>query len=174
MLIQEYKKSWIDDFNNIKKVISEALAGLKISTEHIGSTSIPELVAKPIIDVDVVFYETSEFDELKVRLDKIGYYHNGNQGVIDREVFRRYTTSNKHDVLDFIAHHLYVCPANSEELRRHILFRNYLVANEDAKIQYQDLKYRIAAEAGQDRKRYAELKEVRARAFVNAIIAKAS
>ena len=174
MLIHKYEKSWIKDFEKIKKVISEALVNLKISVEHIGSTSIPELAAKPIIDIDVIFDEASEFDELKRRLDEIGYYYNGNQGVFNREVFKRHKTPNKHDVLDFIAHHLYVCPTNSEELQRHILFRNYLIANEDAKIQYRDLKYRIAEEAGQNQKKYAELKEVRARTFVNAIIAKAA
>jgi GrpB-like predicted nucleotidyltransferase (UPF0157 family) len=101
-------------------------------------------------------------------------FHNGNQGVFNREVFKRYNTSNKHTILDAIAHHLYVCPADSEELNRHILFRNYLIAHEEARIHYQNLKYQIAEEAGQNRKKYAELKEVRAKAFINAIIAKAA
>lgn len=75
MLIHKYEGSWIKDFEKIKEVISEALVNLKISVEHIGSTSIPELAAKPIIDIDIIVDETLEFDELKMRLDKIGYYH---------------------------------------------------------------------------------------------------
>jgi GrpB-like predicted nucleotidyltransferase (UPF0157 family) len=174
MLIQQYEKKWIEDFNKIKKTISEALLNLKISIEHIGSTSIPELAAKPIIDIDVIFDETLEFGEIKRRLDKIGYYHNGNQGVLNREVFKRYKMSTQHEVLDFIAHHLYVCPVDSEELQRHILFRNYLIASQEARVQYKNLKYQLAEEAGQNQKKYAALKEVRAREFVNAIISKAS
>jgi GrpB-like predicted nucleotidyltransferase (UPF0157 family) len=174
MLIQKYEKSWIDDFNKIKKVIGEALVNLEISIEHIGSTSIPELASKPIIDIDVIFHENSEFDEIKIRLDTIGYYHNGNQGILNREAFNRHKIAAKHDVLDYIVHHLYVCPADSEELRRHILFRNYLIAHEEARIQYQNLKYQIAEEVSQDRKKYAALKEIRAKMFVNDIIAKAS
>ncbi|GAB3985659.1 GrpB family protein [Spirosoma daeguense] len=174
MLIQEYQESWIEDFAKVKKVIIEAMANLKISVEHIGSTSVPGLAAKPIIDIDVVYDGPLIFDEIKTRLTKIGYYHNGNQGVYNREVFKRHKISDKHEIVDSIAHHLYVCPVDSEELRRHILFRNYLTLNEEARNQYQILKYKIAEEVNQDRKKYAEVKEIKAKAFVNSIIAKAS
>ena len=174
MLIQEYQESWMEDFDKIKKVIVEALANLKISIEHIGSTSIPALAAKPIIDIDVVYDDILNFDEIKTRLNTIGYYHNGDQGISNREVFKRHKKASNHELLDLIPHHLYVCPTGSEELRRHILFRNYLTTHEDARIQYQHLKYQIAEEASQNRKKYAEAKEVKAKAFVNYIIAKAS
>jgi GrpB-like predicted nucleotidyltransferase (UPF0157 family) len=172
MLIQEYKESWIEDFNEIKKVITEVLTDLPVSIEHIGSTAIPKLAAKPIIDIDIVYAENAAFDEIKIRLGKIGYYHAGNQGIPDREVFKRNNAIIKHNVLDFIAHHLYACPADGEELQRHILFRDYLIENEEARVQYQKLKYEIAAEAKQDRKKYAQLKEVKAKEFVNSIIEK--
>ncbi len=173
MLLQEYKESWIEDFTELQKVINEALINLPVSTEHVGSTSIPLLAAKPIIDIDIVYAENAAFDEIKIRLEKIGYYLAGNQGIPGREVLKRDKTAGKHNVLDFIAHHLYACPVNSEELQRHILFRDYLIENEEARVQYQMLKYEIAAEAKHDRKKYAQLKEVKATAFVNRIIAKA-
>ncbi len=172
MLIQKYKESWVNDFNEIENVINEALINLQVSIEHIGSTSIPGLAAKPIIDVDIVFDKSVEFVEIKSRLEKLGYYHNGNQGIPNREVFKRVKLFN-HNVLDSISHHLYACPIDSAELRKHILFRNYLIANEDARIEYQNMKYEIAAEANQDKKRYAELKEVKATKFVNSIVEKA-
>jgi GrpB-like predicted nucleotidyltransferase (UPF0157 family) len=75
MLIQQYEKKWIEDFNKIQKIITETLSSLKISIEHIGSTSIPELAAKPIIDIDIVFEEVSAFNKIKMRLNEIGYYH---------------------------------------------------------------------------------------------------
>jgi GrpB-like predicted nucleotidyltransferase (UPF0157 family) len=172
MLIQKYKESWIEDFTAIQKVINEALVNLKVLVEHVGSTSIPQLAAKPIIDIDVVFAAPAAFDEIKMRLEKIGYFHNGNQGIPGREVFKRGKNAAAHWVLDVIIHHLYVCPADSEEVQKHILFRDYLIANEDARLQYQNLKYEIAAAANQHPKKYAQLKEVKAGIFINTIIEK--
>lgn len=173
MLIQEYRESWIEDFKAIKSVINDALMNLNISIEHIGSTAVPKLAAKPIIDIDIVYGNDVPFETIKSGLEKIGYYHNGNQGIINREVFKRGMLENKHQILDTITHHLYVCPVDSEELQRHITFRNYLIANESAKIEYQQLKYEISAAANQDKKQYAALKEVKARTFINDILAKA-
>jgi GrpB-like predicted nucleotidyltransferase (UPF0157 family) len=173
MLIQAYTKNWIEDFNQISKVINNALAHLNISIEHVGSTAVPELAAKPIIDIDIAFRKDVGFDDVKKGLEKIGYYHNGNQGIPNRHVFKRGKTAALHGVLDTIVHHLYVCPIDSEEVEKHILFRDYLRTNEDARVQYQNLKYAIAEEVKQDRKKYAEVKEVKASAFINAIIEKA-
>jgi GrpB-like predicted nucleotidyltransferase (UPF0157 family) len=171
MLIRKYQKSWITDFNAISEILRETLINLQISIEHIGSTSVPDLAAKPIIDIDIVFYKDTDFAEVKLRLEKIGYYHNGNQGIENREVFKRSKPAN-HKILDSIIHHLYVCRADSEELQRHILFRDYLIANEDVRTQYQTLKYKIAEEAGQDKKKYAALKEIKAKKFINSVIKK--
>lgn len=172
MLIHEYRESWVTDFNAISKILIEALINLQVSIEHIGSTSIPDSAAKPIIDIDIIIDKNTAFDEIKLRLESIGYYHNGDQGICNREVFKRNKTAN-HQVLDFIAHHLYVCPTDSEELQRHILFRDYLRANADARIEYGNLKYEIAADANQDKKKYAELKEIKAKEFIDRVIAKA-
>ncbi len=173
MLIQEYKRSWIQDFNAISKVLNESLIHLKVAIEHVGSTAIPELAAKPIIDIDIVFGKQVAFEDIQRILEKIGYYHNGNQGIPNREVFKRGKTAAHHGILDAIEHHLYVCPGDSVELENHILLRDYLIAHEEARMQYQHLKFELAAEANQDRKKYAQLKEVRARHFINTIVEKA-
>lgn len=170
MLLQQYTESWKNDFASISSILKEALVGFKISIEHIGSTSIPDLAAKPIIDIDIAYYLPDDFEKIKSGLEKIGYHHNGNQGIPDREVFKRNSTTNKYKVLDSISHHLYVCPAHSEELQKHILFRDHLLKNEAARIQYQTMKFEIAEEANQDRKKYAQLKEVKTRAFINTSI----
>lgn len=173
MLIQEYKETWVEDFKAIKSVFNDAFTNLNISIEHIGSTSVPKLAAKPIIDIDIVYGNDMSFETIKRGLEKIGYYHNGNQGIINREVFKRKNWWSKHQILDKITHHLYACPVDSEELQRHITLRNYLIANETARTEYQKLKYEIAEAANQDKKQYAALKEVKARAFINNIIEKA-
>jgi GrpB-like predicted nucleotidyltransferase (UPF0157 family) len=66
-----------------------------------------------------------------------------------------------------------VCPINSEEFSRHILFRNFLIENERERQQYQEIKMQIAEEAKQDRKMYAYLKDVEARDFIHSIIERA-
>jgi len=174
MLLEEYNKKWMDDFHAIQKLLRATLVDLPVSIEHIGSTSVPGLAAKPIIDIDIVISEYSIFDFVQTRLTTIGYRHHGNQGIPGREVFKRAATAAVHEVLDGVAHHLYVCSANSEELQRHLLFRDYLLAHEEARVQYQSLKYEIAEEAKQDRKKYAALKEVKATAFIKSILDKAA
>ena len=173
MLIQKYNAKWIEDFNQIKNILLQTLPNIGINIEHIGSTSIPNLAAKPIIDIDIVFDTSIDFETIKTGLNKIGYYHNGNQGIPNREAFKRNLTIQKHKVLDLITHHLYVCPIDSEELARHLLFRDYLSNNEPARMQYQKLKYEIAKKANQDKKEYAQLKEVLAKEFIESIIEKA-
>jgi GrpB-like predicted nucleotidyltransferase (UPF0157 family) len=173
MLIQKYNPSWIKGFNEIKKVINEALTNLNVQIEHVGSTSIPNLAAKPIIDIDIVFDAAKDFNAIKEGLEKIGYYHNGNQGIPNRDVFKREKADFKHEILDTIAHHLYICSHDSEALQRHILFRDYLLVHEAARIEYQNIKYALAKEANQDRKIYAALKEEKGNKFINTIIAKA-
>jgi GrpB-like predicted nucleotidyltransferase (UPF0157 family) len=172
MILEKYKSSWIQDFTDIEKLIDEALVNLNISIEHIGSTSVPELAAKPIIDIDIVFDTNVEFTDIKLRLQNVGYVHAGNQGIENREVFKRAKLLN-HKILDSITHHLYVCPIESQERKKHLLFRDFLRANADARIEYQKLKYEIAEEANHDKKKYADLKEIKAKQFFNSIFEKA-
>jgi GrpB-like predicted nucleotidyltransferase (UPF0157 family) len=174
MLIQEFSESWTINFNAISTILLGALPAGDITIEHVGSTAVPGLAAKPIIDIDVVYKHPVQFEIIKNRLDSIGYFHNGNQGIPDREVFKRKTVMPPHPVLDHVAHHLYVCEVNSAELKNHIVFRDFLRKDAAARQQYQALKYRIAEEAKQDRKRYAALKEVIAEPFISAIINKAA
>lgn len=173
MLIQEYNRQWPANFQMLKTILTEALTGIAVSIEHVGSTAVPGLAAKPIIDIDIVLATRNDFENIKDRLAQIGYYHHGDQGIADREVFKRTAVSTPHVVLDTIVHHLYVCPADSEELKRHLLFRNYLRSNKQTRNEYQQLKQQLAEEANHDRKLYAQLKEEKARTFIEGILGKA-
>ena len=173
MLIQKYQPSWVDDFISIKEVIKKSLWEIDVKIEHVGSTAIKNLAAKPIIDIDLVYKSPESFEGIKVKLEKIGYYHNGDQGIEGREVFKRENLKRNHLLLDAINHHLYVCQTDNEELQRHLIFRNYLREDEEERKKYQEIKYDIAEKANQDRKVYAKLKETLAREFVEAVIKKA-
>jgi GrpB-like predicted nucleotidyltransferase (UPF0157 family) len=171
MLIEKYTSNWVKDFTDIKCEIENGLYGLEFSIEHVGSTSVPNLDSKPIIDIDIIYYKKLGFEKIKSELLKIGYYHNGNQGIEDRDVFKR-TGKVTSEILDSKAHHLYVCHIDSKALERHILSRNFLRTNDWARIKYQQMKYELAEKANQDRKKYAELKEQNVNDFIDSIIEK--
>jgi len=169
MLIEKYTSDWIKNFAYLKLEIDKNLRGLKYCIEHVGSTSVPNLDSKPIIDIDIIYENESEFDKIKYGLIKIGYSHRGNQGIEKREVFKR-SDESKNEILDGITHHLYVCPKNSEPLERHILSRNFLRKNNWARLEYQEMKYEFAKKANQNKKLYAELKELNINDFIDSII----
>lgn len=129
-----YDKAWPSAFEAIKAEIEGVAGDLMIGVEHVGSTAVAGLSAKPCIDMDVVIKDYSVFDQLVARLALIGYVHQGNLGILDREAFDY--TEKPH----LAQHHLYVCPQNSAELRRHILFRDFLRSHPEAVALYGRVK----------------------------------
>jgi len=169
MLIKKYSSEWSANFIELKREIEKGLVGIEYQIEHVGSTSIPNLDSKPIIDIDIIYESEAEFKKIKSGLIEVGYFHNGNQGIEKREVFKRHVKST-HGILDTISHHLYVCPKNSEPLERHILMRDFLRNNDWARLKYQEMKYEQAQKANQNKKLYAELKELNVNEFIDEII----
>lgn len=161
MIIHEYDPTWPDKFEQLKAIYLETLGDLALAIEHVGSTSIPGIKAKPNIDIDIVIKNYDIFPNVAEKLAKLGYRHNGDQGVLHREAFKRmdestpYTESKR----TWINHNLYVCPEFSEELKRHLLFRDYLRINDDARNAYQQIKEDIVARSNDDRKTYVTIKE---------------
>lgn len=169
MLIEKYTSDWVKHFDDIKSQVETVLHGFEFSIEHVGSTSVPNLDSKPIIDIDIIYSVKLDFEKIKQGLEKNGYYHNGSQGIKDRDVFKRNGKSSN-EILDRVKHHLYVCPVDSDALERHILSRDFLRKNEWAKMKYQQIKYELAEKARQDKKVYAALKELHVNDFIDSII----
>ncbi len=169
MLIKPYSPHWPHQFEQIRLILDKALTGLDYNIEHVGSTSVPELAAKAIIDINIIYDREAEFEQIKTALSGINYYHNGDQGIPLREAFKRSNSVN-HPVLDRIPHHLYVCVKGSAPLNRHLLFRDHLRRSAEARETYESMKYALAARANQDRKRYAALKELHANDFIDSVI----
>ncbi|MGL1887149.1 MAG: GrpB family protein [Reichenbachiella sp.] len=171
MLIKKYTSDWVKNFTDIKREIDKGLSGLEYQVEHVGSTSVPGLDSKEIIDLDIIYESESEFQKIKIQLIEMGYYHNGNQGIEQRDVFKR-TGEVENRILDTTKHHLYVCRTNSKALERHILSRNFLRKNDWARLKYQTMKFDLAEKANQDKKTYAKLKELIVNDFIDSIIEK--
>jgi GrpB-like predicted nucleotidyltransferase (UPF0157 family) len=133
MVIVEYNNEWPILFDKIKDELCKNVNSI-MTIEHIGSTSIKGMCAKPIIDIDIVINNENDFLKIKQELENIGYKHEGNLGINGREAFKREFKNNI--ILDNIPHHLYVCVKDNEELKRHILFRNYLTRNKNIMMEY--------------------------------------
>ncbi len=88
VLIQKYNPEWQRMFHEIRDALMTTLEGLDVAIEHVGSTAIPGLSAKSIIDIDIIFGDDC-FPNLVKRLEEIGYHHNGDQGIRGREAFKR-------------------------------------------------------------------------------------
>ena len=134
VVVLPYDPKWKSDFENIRREIESAIGDLIVGIEHVGSTSVEGLSAKPCIDIDVVIKDYSVFDEVIEKLEAIGYIHEGNLGIKNREAFKYL------DKPHLKTHHLYVCPQQSEELYRHITFRDFLRRTPEAVKRYSAVK----------------------------------
>ena len=134
VIVLPYDMAWKTAFEAIKDEIESAVGDLVIGIEHVGSTSVEGLSAKPCIDIDVVIEDYGVFEEVVRRLADIGYIHEGDLGIPDREAFCY------GDKPYLMTHHLYVCPRYSRELHRHITFRDFLRRHPEAVKQYGAVK----------------------------------
>ncbi|MCR5798509.1 MAG: GrpB family protein [Lachnospiraceae bacterium] len=152
VVVLPYDRQWGQDFRQIKNELKNALGDLALRIEHVGSTSVQGLSAKPIIDIDVVIKDYTVFEDVVFALNKIGYRHEGNMGIEGREAF-------KYDNKDHLKkHHLYVCPQDSAELARHIAFRDHLRRDPEAVREYSMIKEKGAELFPYDIERYIEYK----------------
>ena len=133
-----YDKAWKTAFDAIKTEVEAALGELAVAVEHVGSTAVEGMSAKPCIDLDVVIADYGALPEAVARLAAIGYVHEGNLGIEGREAF------DYKDKPHLYKHHLYVCPRDSRELHRHVVFRDYLRAHPVAAARYSAVKEEAA------------------------------
>ena len=152
VVVLPYDEAWESAFEAIKTEIEATLGDLMLCAEHVGSTSVKGMSAKPCIDLDVIIKDYSVFDTVVDRLATIGYIHEGDLGIKDREAFK-YS-----DKPHLMTHHLYVCPQYSDELHRHITFRDFLRSNPDAVAKYSKIKENAAELYPNDIDKYIQYK----------------
>jgi len=139
VVVLPYDAAWQSTFEKIKDELEEAIGDLILGIEHVGSTSVEGMSAKPCIDIDVIIKDYPAFTAVADGLKAIGYIHEGDLGIRDREAFKY--SGKEHLQM----HHLYVCPKCSEELQRHITFRDFLRSNGEAVKKYSLIKEKAAA-----------------------------
>ena len=112
------------------------LADVALRIEHVGSTSVPGLAAKPIIDMTIVVAARDDVPKTIDRLTTLGYVHRGTLGIDDRDAFDH--------PADVRRHNLYICPAGTIGVVNQVAVRDYLRAHPEVAAQYGALKKRLA------------------------------
>jgi len=169
-LIEPYNANWKAEFDHLKEVLLKALDRFKIDIQHVGSTSIPSLFAKPILDIDIIIDDKEILDNISAQLEKLGYINNGEQGISGRFAFTQASefipqtsVNNK-----WQTHHLYVCFSDSLALKNHLAFRDILLSDKDLVKEYSQLKINLTKKKGMTRENYTKQKTD----FIIAVLAK--
>jgi len=148
IVVVDYDPTWPTVFEHIRSVVWSVVCDVATAIEHVGSTSVPALASKPVVDMTVVVPTENDVRTAIERLAGIGYRHRGDLGVQGREAFTAPASLPKH--------HLYLCPSNSLALRNHLVVRDYLRCHPDIAAEYGALKKRLANQFPHDIDRYID------------------
>ena len=149
ILVVDYDANWQFQYEQEKIQILDALGDTVADIQHIGSTSVPGLAAKPVIDILLGLKQVPPTQSQIFGIEALGYLYCGELGIPGRYYFRREMprTHQIHSVL-----------LDSEFWKRHILFRDFLRVHPNAAQQYQALKRKLAVEFRYNRERYTDSK----------------
>jgi GrpB-like predicted nucleotidyltransferase (UPF0157 family) len=161
IIVVDYDPTWPETFERLRMCIWPSVCNLATSIEHVGSTSVNGLAAKPVIDMSIVVPTASEMGPLIDRLATLGYRHRGDLGVPGREAFARPPGTADH--------HLYACVDGNQGLRNHLAVRNYLRCHPSFAETYGTLKKQLAARFADDIDGYVDGKSE----FILEILARA-
>ena len=158
--LSDYDPCWAAAFEDEKRRLSAIFDGEAVGIEHVGSTSVPNLCAKPIVDVLVGLRQLELSDDQVGAMHQLGYEYLGEYGLPGRLFFRKEPRT----------HHVHVVRHGGEHWQRQLTFREALRTNEEERQRYDAFKRKLVAE-GHPRAVYTELKtpfireiETRARA----------
>ncbi|HEY0187513.1 MAG TPA: GrpB family protein [Cellulomonas sp.] len=142
----EYSERWPLQFASVAEALWRALDGVPVrAIEHVGSTAVPGLAAKPILDIDVIV-PAQHVPAAVAALEATGYTHRGDLGVAGREVLRAPDTAP--------ARHVYVCAEGALHVRNHLAVRRVLRERADLRDRYAAVKLRLSSDRAMDIDRY--------------------
>ena len=153
IVLAAHDARWAERFAEEAALIRAALRDVVIDLHHIGSTAIPGIAAKPIIDMLAVVSSLDALDRASSSLDPLGYESKGEFGIVGRRYFR------KDSAAGIRTHHLHAFAAGSGEIARHLNFRDYLRAHPAEARKYEALKLSLAERTLGDWNLYTEGKE---------------
>jgi len=125
--------NWRSAFESESKLIVLALRDNMVAIHHIGSTAIPQIHAKPIIDMLVEVKDILKIDTHSSGIEALGYQAMGEFGISGRRYFRKGRT-----------HHIHSFEVGSPQIERHLAFRDYVITHSEAAQEYSKLKRKLA------------------------------
>ena len=151
-LVQPYDPTWPSHFQQVRAFLESGVVGVEYAVEHVGSTAIPGMMAKPIIDIDIVI-APGTFPKVKGQLEVLGYVHRGDLGIPKREAFDCADAKAKARLPE---HHLYVCEEGVLELRKHLAFRDFMRQDSQWRQRLNQLKGELCVKHNNDRQAYID------------------
>lgn len=149
--IVPYQKEWKEFFDSEKKLIKNIIGKQALDIQHVGSTAVPGLSAKPIIDIAVGIENLSEVEEFTVKFEQEGYVYFGEHDIPGQLLFVKGPESSR-------THYIHMVKINSWKWNEYIQFRDHLTANADLRQEYADLKEQLVRKYPADRKAYIKAK----------------
>ena len=130
--VLDYDLNWKNAFEKERVILSKALGHNAVKIDHIGSTSVEGLSAKPIIDILIEVTSLDELDISNKNIEALGYHVKGENGIEGRRYFQKGGNQR--------SHHVHAFQTNDFHLLRHIAFKEYLIANPTIASEYTKLK----------------------------------
>ena len=149
IVVVDYSSNWPILYEQEKQRLLDAVGSDVADIQHVGSTSVPGLAAKPIIDIAAVLRHFPPSMILIRALEELGYLYQGELGIAGRHFFRKGMPRT---------HHLHLVEANSEVWQKQLLFRDFLRAHPESAQRYDTLKRELAVQYSCDRKAYVNAK----------------
>jgi len=146
-VVREYDPRWAEEFGREELLLRRALEELASGIEHVGSTAVPGLAAKPVLDLAVALVDPSTFAEVRRRLATCGYDYRGDLGSEGGHVFAKGPDSGR-------THYLHLHDAGSDQWRRYLAFRDKLRTDQRTRDDYAALKRDLAERFPSDRRSY--------------------
>ncbi len=146
--VSESDSGWKSEYEKIASEIREATSHIEVQIEHIGSTSVPGLAAKPIVDVGILLCDCADFQSLEAALSSIGLIYRGDKGTEGGHLCIRESAP------EVRTHHIHVYFKGAPEWGRYLTFRDRLRASTELREEYGALKRKLAEKYEDDRFAY--------------------
>lgn len=150
IVLAPHDARWPVWFADEASLISTALSGVLVELHHIGSTAIPEIAAKPVIDMLAVVTSVEALDHASPKLESLGYESKGEFGIPGRRYFRKNSPAGVR------THQLHAFAIGSADIERHVNFRDYLRAHPAEARAYEVLKRTLAVQTLGDGAAYSD------------------
>lgn len=148
--IVNYNREWMEEFEKESKALENQIGEVTNNIFHIGSTAVPGLQAKPIIDIILGVKSLAQLDNHSSKLESLGYEGMGENGIVGRRFYKKGGNNRTHQIHAF--------KSGDPNIVRHLAFRDYLIEFKEVAVKYGNLKYDIAQKCNNDIEKYCDEK----------------